>query len=478
MLTNLIPFLFFYFLIFAIVVGLSPRERMFLYANFFSVGLFIYVLLLWLAINPLVTKFSALYSFPFVTGWDIVFGLDAYSYFLVLLTVFIFPLCFFVVPTSITRHQRSFLLLLIFLEFLIVFVFLSLDFLCFYLLFEMSLIPMYLMIGFWGTHFRKAKAAYYLFLYTFFGSLFMLIAIIYLFSTVGTTNYFMLLITPFSETAELYLWPAIFFAFAVKVPMFPVHVWLPEAHVEAPTIGSVLLAALVLKLGGFGMLRYLIPLFPTATLYYTPLAFTFALLGAIYAALTALRQLDLKRIIAYSSVAHMNIGLLGLFSLSVEGLGGFYYVMLGHGVISSALFLLVGVLYDRYHSRLYPYYSGLAMKMPLFATFFFFFTVANVAFPGTFNFFSEVLVILSLSKKSLFLLLFATVSIFISTIYAFWLFNRACFGTLSTASVSLYYDLTKQEFCVFFILSFVVLLGGLFPNPVLGMLYTPVLLSL
>jgi NADH-quinone oxidoreductase subunit M len=474
---NFIPLIIFFFFCFGLLISLVPENKLSSVATTGSVFIFFYTLLFWFFFNPLTTKFVALWNLNLFLSWQITFGVDAFAYFLILLTTFIFSLCFFTVATSVTRHHRSFLVLLIILELLIILVFCALDFLCFYLLFEISLIPMFLMIGFWGTHFRKTKAAYYLFLYTFFGSLFMLLAILFLFSQYGTTNYFVLLTNPVDPNVELILWPAIFFAFAVKVPMFPVHIWLPEAHVEAPTIGSVILAALVLKLGGFGMLRFLLPLFPTATVYYSPIAYTFALMGAVYAALTALRQLDLKRIVAYSSIAHMNVGLLGLFSQSVEGIAGFYYVMLGHGLISSALFFLVGVLYDRYHSRLYLYYSGLAQRMPLFAGFFFFFTVSNIAFPGTFNFFAEVLVLLSLSKQSFTVLLITLVSLFVSTIYAFWLFNRSCFGTLNTASTLYYYDLTRLEFTIFFLLTFFVLLGGLFPNSVMSMLYTSILVQ-
>lgn len=463
---------------FGIFISLVPRSKILITSLFFSLSLFTYTLILWCFINPLSLKFATVYTLYIYKDWPLIFGIDSYAYFLILLTTFIFPLCFLTVESSITHNVRTFYLLLILLEFLIIFVFLSLDFLSFYLLFEISLIPMFLMIGFWGGHFRKTKAAYYLFLYTFFGSLFMLIAIIYFFSQFGTTNYFVLIANPLNVDIQLILWPAIFFAFAIKVPMFPFHVWLPEAHVEAPTIGSVLLAALVLKLGGFGFLRFLLPILPLATDYYTPMVQTLALLGAIYAALTALRQLDLKRIIAYSSIAHMNVGILGLFSLSFEGIGGFYYVMLGHGLISSGLFFLVGVLYDRYHTRFYFYYTGLVTRMPLFSSMFFFFTVANVAFPGTINFFSEVLILFGITKLSVTLTILTTISLFVSTIYAFWLFNRICFGTINIVPVQLFYDLTRQEFYIFVFLSYVILLGGLFPNNIFQLIYNSTLFLL
>jgi proton-translocating NADH-quinone oxidoreductase chain M len=331
---------------------------------------------------------------------------------------------------------------------------------------------MFILIGWWGSRERKSKAAYYLFLFTLFGSLFMLFALLYFFSALGTTSYNILTKAEYTLEVQKVLWPAIFLAFAIKVPMLPFHIWLPEAHVEAPTAGSVLLAGVVLKLGGYGMIRYLLPIFPLGSLYYVPAASTLALMGAVYASLTALRQLDMKRIIAYSSIAHMNFGLLGLFSLTPEGFLGFYYLMLGHGLVSSALFFLVGVLYDRYHNRLYPYYSGLAMTMPLFASFFLFFIAANTAFPGTVNFAAEFLIFCGLVKTSTWILVLGGLSLLGSTFFSFWLYNRLCFGTLNVTAIRTYYDLTRSELSVFSLLATFTLLGGLFPNTVLSYLAT------
>jgi proton-translocating NADH-quinone oxidoreductase chain M len=414
--------------------------------------------------------FQAFYHVKIFNNWIITFGLDSYSYFLCLLTLFIFSLCFLMIQTSIFSHLRLFINLLIILEFLILLSFLTLDFFCFYFFFETSLIPMYLLIGFWGKNFRKVKAAYYLFLYTFTGSLFMLFSLLILFSFYGTTNYFVLLNQTLPIELELLMWPAIFFTFAVKIPMFPFHLWLPEAHVEAPTIGSVILAAIVLKLGGYGMVRFLFPLFPNGTLFYLPFGYTLAIISAIYAGLTALRQLDLKRIIAFSSIAHMNFGLLGLFSQQSEGISGFFLMMLGHGIISAALFFLVGVLYDRYHTRLISYYSGLVLRMPLFASFFFFFTLSNIAFPGTINFIAELLILLTLSKFSFFLLFLMILVLLIGTFYAFWLYNRLCFGTLKISNIYYFYDLTKKEFFLFSLLTFLTLCGGFCSNLLLNLI--------
>jgi len=432
-----------------------------------SVIVFCYTLTFWFGLSPYETKFSYLWCPESFSGYSFCFGLDYVSYYLVLLTTFIFPFCFLMVDVSVQKNLKQYLLAFWSMEIILFFVFISLDFLLFYIFFEISLIPMFLLIGRWGVNVRKTKAAYYLFLYTFFGSLFLLIALLYLLSQYGTLQYHALLSTPLDIPTQKILWPAVFFAFAIKVPMFPLHIWLPEAHVEAPTGGSVVLAALFLKMGGYGMLRFLLPLFPDATSYFAPVALTLALMGAVYASLTALRQLDMKRIVAYSSVAHMNVGLVGLFSLTSEGAAGFYYVMLGHGVVSSALFFIVGILYDRYHSRLYTYYSGVALRMPLYAMFFCFFTVANVAFPGTWNFVGELLICFGLGRFSLFLLLVTGFSLFFSTVYSFWLYNRICFGTIRVSGQRFFYDLTYREFFVFLSLSLATVAGGLFPSVIL-----------
>lgn len=444
-------------------------------ALFGSVSLFIYSLGFWLESNPYTVFFNHYYQ-TYCFGYPLAFGVDNLSLFLILLTTFIFPFCFLTTWSSVPHSLQNYILVFVSLETLILLVFLSLDFFFFYLMFEFSLIPMFLLIGWWGARERKMKAAYYLFLYTLCGSLFMLLAIVYLLLQYGTTHYFVLLSADIPTQVEYVLWPAIFVALAIKVPMFPFHIWLPEAHVEAPTAGSVLLAGLVLKLGGYGMLRFLLPILPSASVYYAPAAAVLALMGGIYGSLTALRQIDMKRIIAYSSIAHMNFGLLGLFSLTLEGASGFYYIMIGHGLVSSALFFLVGVVYDRYHSRLYSYYQGLALRMPLYCLFFFFFTVANIAFPGTINFPGEFLVFCGLAKSSWLLILAGGVVLFFSTIYSFWLFNRVAFGTVRVMSAALYYDLSRLEMVLFGLLSLGVLLGGLFPNSILLGVTTSLLL--
>ena len=262
---------------------------------------------------------------------------------------------------------------------------------------------MFLIIGVWGSRERKVRAAYQLFLYTLVGSLFMLLAILLIYCQTGTTNLQILYTTQFSEPRQLLLWLAFFASFAVKVPMIPVHIWLPEAHVEAPTAGSVILAGILLKLGTYGFLRFSIPLFPYASIYFTPLVQTLSVLAIIYSSLTTLRQVDLKKIIAYSSVAHMNFVTLGLFTLNLQGVEGGLLLMLAHGVVSPALFLLIGSLYDRHKTRILRYYGGCGRTMPLFSLMFLFFTLANISLPGTGNFVGEFLVLTGAFQSNTFL---------------------------------------------------------------------------
>jgi proton-translocating NADH-quinone oxidoreductase chain M len=259
------------------------------------------------------------------------------------------------------------------LEALLMCVFSVLDLILFYIFFESVLIPMFLIIGIWGSRERKIRAAYQFFLYTLIGSLLMLLAVLLIYFQAGTTDIHVLMTTEFSERRQIFMWLAFFASFAVKIPMLPFHIWLPEAHVEAPTAGSVILAGILLKLGGYGFLRFSIPLFPEATIYFTPLVYTMSILAVIYASLTTLRQVDMKKIIAYSSVAHMNFCTIGMFTLNVQGVEGSILLMLSHGIVSSALFLCIGVLYDRHHTRIVRYYSGLVHTMPLFVTLFFYF---------------------------------------------------------------------------------------------------------
>jgi len=346
----------------------------------------------------------------------------------------------------------------------LLFIFSVLDAFLFYIFFEALLIPMYLLIGIWGSRERKIRAAYLLFFYTVCGSLLFLISIIYIYSITGTFDYEYLLTYKFTENEQLLLWIGFFISFASKIPMFPFHIWLPEAHVEAPTVGSVLLAGVLLKLGVYGFLRYSLVLFPVASIYFTPLIYTLCVIGIIYASLNAIRQTDLKRIIAYSSIGHMNLIVLGLFCFNSIGLEGAILQSISHGFVSGALFLMVGIIYDRYHTRLLFYYGGLVHTMPVYASLFLVFTMANIALPGTSSFVGEFTLLLGIFKNSIFTCIISATSVVLSGAYSLWLYNRIIFGNLKISYTVKYKDLVKREFIVLLPLFVLVLFIGIYPN--------------
>merc|ERR1712194_338537 len=305
-----------------------------------------------------------------VLNLNVTLGIDGISLFFLLLTALLIPLCILISWNSVQFNLKGYLIAFLTIEFLLIIVFCVLDVLMFYIFFESILIPMFLVIGIWGSRERKIWASYYFFLYTLLGSVVMLLSILYIYNQVGTTDYEILLTFAFSNLEQKLLWFTFFLAFAAKVPMMPVHLWLAEAHVEAPTAGSVILAGVLLKLGTYGFIRYSFPLFPVATFYFTPLVFAMAATAIVYTSLTAIRQTDFKRIIAYTSVAHMNLVIIGLFSLTVIGLEGAILQSLSHGFVASALFLIIGIVYDRHHTRLVKYYGGLVHTMPIYVMIF------------------------------------------------------------------------------------------------------------
>jgi proton-translocating NADH-quinone oxidoreductase chain M len=330
--------------------------------------------------------------------------------------------------------------------------------------FEAILMPLFIMIGVWGSRERKVWAAYQFFLYTLFGSVFMLIAIIFVYLHAGFTDFYTLSYVSFSLNRQFILWILFFFGFAIKVPMFPVHIWLPEAHVEAPTAGSVLLAGVLLKLGTYGVLRFLIPLFPVASMYFAPLVFLFSLLGVCYASLSTLTQVDLKKIVAYSSVAHMSFVVLGLFGFNIQAVSGSIFLMLSHGLVSGGLFFLVGFIYERYKTRLLPYYGGLVTLMPIYSFFFLSFSLSNMALPGTSSFIGEFLIMLGLFSFNSVAVFVGSFGMVFSAAYSLWLYNRLLTGSLKSLFIRFYSDLTSREFVIMFVLFFFVIFTGFYPS--------------
>lgn len=424
------------------------------------IGTFLQTLYLLVLYNPYKGDFQCQYM-----G----LGLDGISLTLVLLTAFILPLCLLVEP----EHAAPLLLL----EAILMAVFLVLDVMVFYLCFESVLVPLFYMMGAYQGRQRRLSAALALFLYTLGGSLVMLTAIGMLYMEAGTTHLQTLLTVPLSSSTQHVLFLGFFLAFAVKVPMVPFHLWLPEAHVEAPTGGSILLAAILLKLGTYGFLRFVLPLFPLAVVTYQPLVAALALVGVLYAGLTALRQTDIKKIVAYSSIAHMNLAMLGVVSNDLLALEGAIVMMVAHGLVSGALFYCIGALYDRHHTRLVRYYRGLAATMPLFAVFFLFFSLANVAFPGSANFVGEVLIFAGLVQQNVFVTALASLGMLLTAAYSLWLCNRMLFGAPSSALLT-YNDLSRVDVLVLTLLAVPTLVLGVYPNLVLELVHMDVLLLL
>jgi len=299
----------------------------------------------------------------------------------------------------------------------------------------------------------------------------MLLGLLYIHTKMGTLSFEYIYLQKFTATEQYWLWLAFFLSFASKIPLFPFHIWLPEAHVEAPTVGSVLLAGILLKLGVYGFLRFNLTLFPEASFFFSPMLYCLAIMGVIFASLTAIRQTDLKRIIAYSSVAHMNLVTLGIFSFNLIGLEGSILQSLSHGFVSGALFFLIGIIYKRYHSRLIYYYGGLTHLMPLFSLFFFLFTLANIALPGTSSFVGEFLLLLGLFKFNPLASIFATLGVILCGCYSLWVYNRTCFGNLKTNSLLVFKDLDFKEFCILFPLLILVLFIGIYPAYFIGFLH-------
>lgn len=437
---------------------------------------FLYSLLFWIQFDNSTAKFQFVETIRWLPYSNINFyiGIDGISLFFVVLTTFLIPICILVGWSSIKSYKKEYMIAFLILESFMIAVFCMLDLLLFYVFFESVLIPMFIIIGVWGSRQRKIQAAYQFFLYTLLGSVFMLLAILFIFFQTGTTDLQILLTTEFSERRQILLWIAFFASFSVKVPMIPVHIWLPEAHVEAPTAGSVILAGILLKLGTYGFLRFSIPMFPEATLYFTPFIYTLSVIAIIYTSLTTIRQIDLKKIIAYSSVAHMNFVTIGMFSLNIQGIEGSILLMLSHGLVSSALFLCVGVLYDRHKTRLVKYYGGLVSTMPMFSTIFLFFTLANMSLPGTSSFIGEFLILVGAFQRNSLVATLAALGMILGAAYSLWLYNRVIFGNFKPKFLQKFSDLNRREVLIFFPFIVGVIWMGVYPEVFLECMHTSV----
>jgi NADH-quinone oxidoreductase subunit M len=393
-------------------------------------------------------------------------GVDGFSLPFVLLTTFLMPFAILASWESIDKRVGEYMIAFLVLETLMIGVFCALDLVLFYLFFEGGLIPMFLIIGVWGGK-RRVYASFKFFLYTLAGSLLMLIAILAMYHQAGTTDIEALLKTQFPSHMQTWLWLAFFASFAVKMPMWPVHTWLPDAHVEAPTAGSVILAAILLKMGGYGFIRFSLPMFPDASLQFAPLIYALSVIAVVYTSLVALVQEDIKKLIAYSSVAHMGFVTMGLFTLTPLGLQGALFLMISHGLVSGALFLCVGVIYDRMHTREIAAYGGLVNRMPLYAFVFMVFTLANVGLPGTSGFIGEFLTLVGAFKANSWVALFATSGVILSAAYALYLYRRVIFGALEKTSLAGIADLSAREIAIFAPLIALTIYYGVRPGPVL-----------
>ncbi|KAF0104893.1 MAG: nuoM [Rhodospirillaceae bacterium] len=431
-----------------------------------TLATFLISLLLWIRFDPTKAGFQFEEKVAWVPALNIGYhaGIDGISLFFVLLSTLLTPICILASWESIKVRVKEYMIAFLVLETFMVGMFCALDLALFYIFFEGVLIPMFLIIGVWGGK-RRVYAAFKFFLYTLLGSVLMLLAIIAVYWQVGTTDLptaMEKLDLPF--TWQCWLWLAFFASFAVKVPMWPVHTWLPDAHVEAPTAGSVILAGVLLKMGGYGFLRFSIPLFPEATQYFAPMVFALSIVAVIYTSLVALVQEDMKKLIAYSSVAHMGFVTIGAFVMNMQGVQGSIFQMLSHGIVSAALFLCVGVVYDRMHTREIAAYGGLVHRMPRYAFTFLFFTLASVGLPGLSGFVGEFLVLLGAFKANTWVAFLASTSLILGAAYALWLYRKIVFGELTKDSLKGILDMNGREIAIFLPLVLLTIWMGIYPN--------------
>ncbi|HKR89328.1 MAG TPA: NADH-quinone oxidoreductase subunit M [Phenylobacterium sp.] len=429
--------------------------------------------LLVLQFDPNTAGFQFVEDSPWFAGLHYRMGVDGISLLFIPLTAFLMPLCIAASWRSIEKRVLEYLIAFLILETLVIGVFCALDLVLFYIFFEFGLVPMFLIIGIWGGQ-RRVYAAFKFFLYTLLGSVLMLAAILAMINISGTSSIPLLMTYHFAPQVQTWLWLAFFASFAVKMPMWPVHTWLPDAHVEAPTAGSVILAGILLKLGGYGFMRFSVPMFPQASQLFTPLVFALSVIAIVYTSLVAFRQVDIKKLIAYSSVAHMGFVTMGIFSGNVQGEQGAIFQMLSHGLISGALFLCVGVVYDRMHTREIAFYGGIVNRMPWYAAVFMLFTMGNVGLPGTSGFVGEILTMTGTYGVSTWTAILAASGVIFSAVYALTLYRRVVFGELTNPKLAGITDLEQREIWIFAPLIAGTLILGVYPNYVFNLTQTSV----
>ena len=432
-------------------------------------------LYIWFNFDPSTADFQFVEKVEWmpVLGLQYHMGIDGISMLFVLLTTLLSPICILASWEAIQTRVKEYMISFLILETLMVGMFCALDLMVFYIYFEGVLIPMFLIIGIWGGP-RRVYAAFKLFLYTLLGSVLMLLAMFAMYVDAGTTDIVQLMNHNFPAELQTWLFLAFFASFAVKVPMWPVHTWLPDAHVEAPTAGSVILAGVLLKFGGYGLLRFSLPMFPLATVDFTPMVYTLSIIAVVYTSFVALVQEDMKKLIAYSSVAHMGFVTIGAFTLTVQGLEGAIYVMLSHGIVSAALFLIVGVVYDRIHSRDIEVYGGLVHRMPGYALTFMFFMLASVGLPGTGGFIGEFLVLLGAFQVNAWICALAALGVILGAAYMLYLYRRIIFGELTKDALKKIADMSPREWALFAPLIILTLWMGIYPLPFLDIMQVSV----
>ncbi len=454
-------------------INMFKNLCLYLFLLFFLISNYI-----WISFDIFIGSFIFNFNFNF-SNLYFRFGVDSLSFFFIYLTTLLIPLCLlYSINSKVTnKDKQDYVILLSTVGILLIFVFYALDLLIFYISFELILIPFFTYIGISGYRKRRIHAAYLFFFYTLVGSFFMLISIFIIYSYTGTTDLEILWNVEWTGNIKYLLWFGLFLTFAIKVPMFPFHIWLPEAHVEAPTEGSVLSAGLLLKLGTYGFIRYLFPMFIDLNIYFNNLVVTLSMLGILYASLSTLRQIDIKRVIAYSSIAHMNMCMLGLFSYNEVAIYGSIFLMIAHGVVSAGLFFIIGIIYNRYKTKNIYYLSGIINTMPIMCFFFFIFTLGNIGMPGTSNFIGELLIVLGIMYQGYYLgIIIAVIGIFLCTVYSMWMYNKTVF-MIPKFFYIIITDLYIYEIIVLTPLILFIFLMGIKPSILFNVLSSSILLN-